>query len=339
LSLWFLKRHNYKRNSCISLLHGVLGSLGDLATDGFLALGLFDDTDSNGLSHVSDGEATERGVLGEDLDNEGLLGDELNHSGVTGLDHGGVVFGGLAGTLVNLSLDVVELAGNVSGMAIEDWRVSVSDLTGMVEDDNLGGEVLGILAGIVLGVRAHEASLDVLDGQVLDVETNVVSGGSRLDLLVMHLDGLNFGGGTDGSEDDEHTGLDETGLDTADWHSSDTANLVDVLEGETEGLVHGSLGGVDIIEGIKEDGSLVPSHVIGSVDHVITVPSGNGDELDLSGVVADLLEVGGQLALDLVVSVLLVEDGGVVHLVDGNDHLTDTHGLGKESVLTGLTLG
>ena len=44
--------------------------LGDLATDGLLALGLFDDTDSNGLSHVSDGEATERGVGGEDLDDE-----------------------------------------------------------------------------------------------------------------------------------------------------------------------------------------------------------------------------------------------------------------------------
>jgi len=49
------------------LLVGLFGSLGNLATDGFLSGGLFDDTDSNSLSHVTDGETTKWGVSGEDL--------------------------------------------------------------------------------------------------------------------------------------------------------------------------------------------------------------------------------------------------------------------------------
>merc|ERR1719321_2122214 len=113
----------------------------------------------------------------------------------------------------------------------------------MVKNDNLGNEHGVILSWIVLGVRADVTSLDILDGQVLDVETNVVTWGGLVNLLVMHLDGLDLGGGADWAEGDDHTGLDDTGLDTADWHGTDTTNLVDVLEGKSEGLVNWALGG------------------------------------------------------------------------------------------------
>jgi len=308
-------------------------------TNGLLTGGLFDDTDGNGLSHVSDGETTEWWVGREDLDDHLLLWDELDHSGVTGLDAGWLLLSGLTSSLVDLSADLVELAGNVSSVAIKHWCVTILDLTWMVEDDNLSDEGGGILGWVILGVGADITSLDILDGQVLDVETNVVTWGGLIDLLVMHLDGLDLSGGTNWSEGDEHTSLDDTGLDTTDWHSSDTANLVDILEWETEWFVNWSLWWWDVVEGIEEDWSLVPWHVGGSLDHVVTVPARDWDELNLCWVVADLLEVGGQLSLDLVVSVFLVLDSWVVHLVDGDDHLTDTHGLGEESVLTGLTLG
>ena len=193
---------------------GLLSSLGNLTSGGLLAGGLLDDTDGNGLSHVSDGEATERGVGGEDLDDHGLLGDKLDHSGITSLNAWWLVFGGLTGTLVDLGADLGELAGNVGGVAIEDGCVAVLDLTGVVENDDLGNEHLGILGGVVLGVRADVASLDVLDGQVLDVETNVVTGGGLLDLLVVHLDGLDFGNGIRRSKESMDTRLDDTSLNS-----------------------------------------------------------------------------------------------------------------------------
>jgi len=315
----------------------LLGGLGGLAE--LLLLGDFlDDTDGDGLAHITDSEATERGVGGESLDDHGLGGHELNHSGILGLDVSGGVLSDGTGTLVDLGADLLELAGNMASMAIKDGSVSVHDLSGMVEDNNLSDEHLGVGGGVVLGVGSDVTSLDILDGQVLDVETNVVSWGSLLDLLVMHLDGLDLGDGVHGSESDDHAGLEETSLDTTDGHCSDTTNLVDILEGKTEGLVDGSLGGTEVVEALEECGASVPRHVGGLLDHVVTNPTGDGDEGDVGNVVADLLEEEGELRLDLIETSLGVLDTTIVHLVDGNNHLLDTHSLGEKSVLSGLSL-
>jgi hypothetical protein len=72
-------------------------------------------------------------------------------------------------------------------VAIEDGRVSVLDLTGVVEIDDLGNQHFSVLCGVVLGVRADVTSLDILDRQIFDVETNVVTGGGLFDLFVIHL--------------------------------------------------------------------------------------------------------------------------------------------------------
>merc|ERR1712088_1028148 len=223
-------------------------------------------------------------------------------------------------------------------MAIQDGGVALLDLTRVVQDDDLGVESLGLLGGVVF-----------------DVETDVVTWHTLVEGLVMHLDGLDFSGDGGGGEGDDHTGLDDTGLDSADGHCSDTANLVDVLEGQPEGLVGGPSGGHDGVEGLEEgvaggllhlafgvlalDGpTLVPGHVGGLLDHVITVPAGDGDEGNGLGVVTDLLDVVGDLLGDFLESLLGVLGLGRVHLVTGDDELLDTEGVGEESVLPGLAV-
>ena len=62
----------------------------------------------------------------------------------------------------------------------------------MVEDDDLGGEVGHAGGRLVLGVRGDVATLDVLHGDVLNVEAHVVSGASLGQRLVVHLHGLNL---------------------------------------------------------------------------------------------------------------------------------------------------
>ena len=115
------------------------------------------------------------------------------------------------------------------GVAVEDGAVAVADLAGVVQHDHLGREVRDTRGGLVLGVGGHVASLDVLDGDVLDVEANIVSGDGLGQRLVVHLHGLDLGGQLVGGEGDDHAGLDDAGLHSAHGHCANTSDFVDVL--------------------------------------------------------------------------------------------------------------
>merc|ERR1719225_1666299 len=251
---------------------------------------------------------------------------------------------------VNLLLDLSELASNVGCMTVEHGAVAVGDLAGVVEHDHLGGEVGHAGGGLVLGVGGDISSLDVLDGDVLDVESNVVSGYSLGEGLVVHLHGLDLSGQHVGGESDHHAGLDDTGLHPAHGNCSDTSNFVHILEGQPEGLVSGSGGRDDSVKSLEEGHaaglallplhvpSLVPGHVLGGLDHVVSVPSRDGDERNSGGIVADLLDEVADLLGDLLKPGLGVGGLGGVHLVASNDKLLDTEGVGEESVLPGLAV-
>merc|ERR1719367_1492240 len=252
--------------------------------------------------------------------------------------------------MVNLLLDLSKLAGDVGGVTVEDWAVAVADLTGMVQHDDLGGEVRDSGGGLVLAVGGNVASLDVLHGNVLDVEANVVSGNSLGERLVVHLHGLDLSGQHVGGEGDNHAGLDDSGLHTANGHCSNTSDFVDILEGKPERLVSGSGGRNDRVQSLQESHaaglallplntpSLVPGHVGGCLDHVVSVPSRDGDEGNRGRVVADLLDEARHFLADLLEPSLAVGRLSGVHLVGGHDELLDSKGVGQQSVLSGLTI-
>lgn len=333
----------------------------------YLALGTLglvdalDDTDSDGLTHVTDGETTKGRVLGESLDTHGLGRNHLDDGSVTRLDELGVGLDGLAGTAVKLLKDLRELAGNVGSVAVQNGGVTSTDLAGVVQDDDLSVERSAAHRRVVLAVTSDVTTANVLDGHVLDVETNVVTGDTLGELLVVHLHGLDFSGDVGGGEGNDHTGLEDTSLDTADGDCADTTNLVDILEGKTEGLVGGTSGRGDVVNGVLErsttddlllltvlvDGlgpALVPRSVRGDValdvgglrDHVVTVETGDGNEGDGVRVETDLLQEVGGLLDNLVVTGL--GPLGSVHLVDGNNELPNTQGESEQSVLTGLAI-
>jgi hypothetical protein len=293
-------------------------------------------------------ETSERRIVGEGLNTHGLGWNHLDDGSITRLDELGGVLNGLSGTTINLLQDLRELAGNVGSVAIQDWSITSTDLTRVVKNDDLGVEGLSSLGRIVLGVTSDVTTTDFLDGDVLDVEANIVTGETLNKLLVVHLNGLDFGGDTSGGEGDDHAGLDNTSLNTTDGNRANTANLVDILKRKTERLVGRTGRRVNGIDGLKEGlagglaslglllPTLVPRAVGGVVDHVVTVEARDGDESDSFGVVSDLLDEVGSL-LDDLLETRLGPLGGV-HLVDGDDELLDTESVGEESVLTGLAI-
>jgi len=159
-----------------------------------------------------------------------------------------VLFHDGTSSLVNLGSDFVEFAGNVRSMAIQNWSISVGDLTWVVKDNNLGNKEGSVLGWVFLRVRGDVSSLDILDGQVLHVETNIVTWLGLIDGLVMHLNRFDFSSDIEGSKSDNHTGLEDTSLNTTKWDCSNTANFVNILEWETERLVLGSLWGIKLVE-------------------------------------------------------------------------------------------
>jgi len=339
---------NLARRRYLFLRTSLLGGLGDLA--GLLNLdnGL-DNTDSDSLPHVTDGETAKRGVLGESLNTHGLGRNHLDDGSITRLDELGGLLNGFTGTTIDLLDQLSELASDVGGVAVQDGGVSVSDLTGMVHQNDLSVEGLGTLRGVVLGVTSDVATTDFLDGNVLHVETNVITGETLSKLLVVHFDGLDFGGHTSGGERDDHTRLDGTRFDTTDRHCSNTTDLVDILERKTEGLAGRPLGTVDGVDSLKKGlarrlatllgllvPSLVPWAVARSINHVVTIEPGDGDKGNCLGVEPNLLDEVGDLLDDFLETVLRPFRG--VHLIDGNDELLDTEGVGEQSVFTSLTI-
>ena len=89
-----------------------------------------DDTDSNGLLHVTDSETAKRRVLHERLNAQRLRRDNEDKSGVTVLDVLRLSLELLARPAVKLLQQLVELARNVRRVAVKDRRVALPDLPG-----------------------------------------------------------------------------------------------------------------------------------------------------------------------------------------------------------------
>jgi hypothetical protein len=101
--------------------------------------------------------------------------NELNNGGITRLDELGGGFECFTCSAIDLLDEFGELASNVGSMAIKHGCVTGTDLTRVVEDDDLSVEGSSLLGGVVLGVGGDVTTTDILDGDVLDIKANVVT--------------------------------------------------------------------------------------------------------------------------------------------------------------------
>ena len=113
--------------------------------------------------HITDSETTEGRVLSEGLNAHRLRRHHLDDSGITRLDELRADFSGLTSTAIDLLQELRELAGDVGSVAIKDWSVTSTNLTRVVEDNNLGVEGLGGLWRVVLGVTGNVTTTDFLN--------------------------------------------------------------------------------------------------------------------------------------------------------------------------------
>ena len=331
------------------LLAGLLDGGGDLAKH--------DNTVT-----VEEGNTGETLARLEGIADEGLDGSELNLGHFVGLEGMGVFHLLATGLLAHLPVKVDDTAGGAAATDETDGGVTLLDLTGDIEDLDLGGEGLDGGEGAILLVDHDVTGTGHVHlVETLNVQTDVVTGLGRVDLLVMHFDGehlaaASVGGGVGGHEDNISVLLDETLLDATGEDITDTLNLVDTGDGHAHVLVGVTLRGAGhVVEGIEElvdvqllaagggDVNAVPPlHVLGLLEEVVTHPAGDGDDGDGVGdevlLPADLHKHVLHLIADLVVALLGVLGDIAIHLVDANDELLDTQQVDKTGVLASLAL-
>ena len=141
--------------------------------------------------------------------------------------------------------------------------------------------------------------------------------------------------------------LDGSSLNTTDGNRANTTDLVHILERQAEGLVGRAGRRVDGVNGFEKGLSsalglgllfpaLVPWAIGGNINHVIAVEARDGHKGNVLGIIPDFLDKIGSFLDDLIVTVF--GPFGGVHLVDCDDKLPDTQGIGKESVFAGLAI-
>jgi hypothetical protein len=138
-------------------------SVRTLATALLGLLHRLDNTDSDRLSHITNGEPTKRRIFSERLNTHGLRGDELDDSGITRLDKLGRVLDRFTRSTIDLLQELRELARNVRCVAIEHGCVASANLTGVVEDNHLSVERGSLLGGVVLRVGGDVTTANFLD--------------------------------------------------------------------------------------------------------------------------------------------------------------------------------
>jgi len=137
----------------------------------FLKLSLFDNTDSDGVAHITHSKAAERSEVRVGFKTHGRGWGQSDHSGITSLDSGWKQGCDLTGTGIKLGQHSVEFACNVSSVAIQNGSVARLDLF-VLEDDNLSKESAHRLWWVLLGITSDITTGNLLDRKTLDVEAN-----------------------------------------------------------------------------------------------------------------------------------------------------------------------
>jgi len=99
----------------------------------------------------------------------------------------------------------------------------------VVKDDDLGQEGFSFSSRVSLGIRGDVSSFDFFNGDVFNVESDVVSWNGFSELFVVHFNGFNGGSLIRGSEVNIHVGFEDSSFDSSDGDSTNTSNFVDIL--------------------------------------------------------------------------------------------------------------
>src|SRR3989441_1261931 len=171
-----------------------------------------------------------------------------------------------------------------------------------------------------------------------NLDAGRIAGLRLLDLLVVHLDRLDFADLVRGHEVDFHPDLQEPGLDPADGDGACARDRVDVLHREAQREIRWLRRDRELVQRLDERRPLVPRHLGRRFYDVLALVRADRDEKELVDLVADAPQEPGELRLQVVEPRLGERGLRPVHLVDRDDQLLDAERPREEDVFLRLRL-
>lgn len=187
----------------------------------------------------------------EALNTHGLAKNHINGGGITTLQESGSIFQLFPRTTINLLIPLSKLASNLSCVTIQHSCIFSTALAGIVQDNHLGCKASCFHWWVTFGVTRHTATMDIFDRHVLDIEGHVVPRKSFTQRFMVHFNRVYFSRNTDWSKGDHHAVFENTSLHSAHMDSTYTNNFIDVLDGQTQGLVNCMSWWQDVIQSFK----------------------------------------------------------------------------------------
>ena len=111
---------------------------GDFLIDGS------DHTHGDGVLHIAGSKAAQGRIIGDGLHAHGLLGGHLDYGSIPLFDKLRVILQLLARSPVKLSNQIIDATGDVWSMTIDNRGVSCSNLPRVVQNNNLGREMVNL---------------------------------------------------------------------------------------------------------------------------------------------------------------------------------------------------
>merc|ERR1719464_1394294 len=305
----------FKKELCMMM--GVLGK-------GVLRFVLFDDAYSYRFTHIPNGKSSKRRIILESLHTHGLGWNHINNTCLTRFTRFWILLNNFTSSLVHESHKFIESASDVRRMTIENWSVTSHNFVRMIKYNDLSKEMISFCWRILLSITGNHTTSNLLQGNIFDIESNIVSWSSLFHCLMMHFNRFNFCCQHSRSESNIHSWFDDTSLNTSDRHSSNTTNLVNILKWKTERFVDRPFGWLNSIKSFEHIWSFVPRHVLRRFKHIITNPTRNRNKWNFFWFVTNSLQKLFHLLPDLFESTFTVFNRFVVHFIDEANHLLHT---------------
>lgn len=224
------------------------------------------------MLQISHREPTQRRVFGKGLAAHFFLWLHHNQARVPVLQEFWILFSGDSGSPVNFGSDLLELAGNVGGMAIYNRGVTSLDSTRVINDDDLCHKFFCNFRRIFLGISCNITSLYVASLE-LNIKSNVVTRLSTLHLFMMHFNRFNLAFVVSRGEPNIHLPLQNSGFNSSDSDSSKPSNFVHIINRNSQGFLHWPLGDFLLINCFSDSWSFVPRHVLRFIDQILACPA------------------------------------------------------------------